>query len=47
MVQIYYILICNHMKTLSDVPAALQTAVQAKLTAAGLDGSGNSIPSAS
>jgi hypothetical protein len=41
MVDLYFTLIKYHMRTLSDVPEALQSEVQAKLTAAGIDASGN------
>ena len=43
MVNLYFVLIQNKLKTLSDVPTDLQAAVQAKLTASGLDSSGNEI----
>jgi hypothetical protein len=41
MAQLFFVLIQNHMRTLSQVPATLQSAVQTLLTAAGLDANGN------
>jgi hypothetical protein len=43
MAQLFFVLIQNHMRTLSQVPTALQSDVQALLTAAGLDANGNPI----
>jgi hypothetical protein len=45
MAQLYFTLIENHMRTLSQVPAVLQSTVQTLLTAAGLDVNGNPIAS--
>jgi hypothetical protein len=45
MVNLYFTLIKNHLKILSDAPTKFQTAVSTKLTAAGLDSSGNAITS--
>jgi hypothetical protein len=39
MVDLYFTLIKYHIRTLSDVPEALQSEVQAKLAAAGIDAS--------
>jgi hypothetical protein len=46
MEQLYFTLIQNHMRTLSQVPTSLQSAVQTLLTAVGLDANGNSITTA-
>jgi hypothetical protein len=43
MAQLFFVLIQNHMRTLLQVPTALQSDVQTLLTAAGLDASGNPI----
>jgi hypothetical protein len=43
MSQLYFTLIQNHMRTLSQVPTALQADVQTLLTTAGLDANGNLI----
>jgi hypothetical protein len=46
MAQLFFTLIENHMRTLSQVPTALQADVQTLLTAAGLDTNGNPITTA-